>query len=591
MPLEKLRIVGFQAHRDLTVELDPAITTIQGPTDCISGDTVIDDPVDGSSITVYERWRSGQLFYVRSLDLLGREITARACPPKKFGNKPMIRFTTEFGKFKVTAHHLFLDAAGHWIYAGAIGGASSVGAFHLWTNSGNSQLTQQQDARHLRQTIPNYQDYYSSDFYLGGEQLQYGLGTVPKSFPLLGDAHEHIRPLLRSGAAEARFQYTHPYLFDGRRSTSDFSRLLERSVFGELGYPLPESDFAHVCDYYQRRQQSNQGRTPFGIADKQDLSFFPSISCWAPALRVSGNNGSTIIRKIEYLASEPYYDFHVPCFENYIAAGICHHNSGKSSILRALRWLATNRPAGDAFRRADCKTTAVSLRVDGKVISRRRGKKNIYKLNEQIFAAMGNRVPDEIANLLNIGDINFAGQFDAPFWLSDSPGAVSRSLNAIVDLGIIDETLAAVAARLRKAAATVEISRERRAAAKEEREKLSWVPAFCVKLGNLERKESRIAAKHQDCRALRSLIAEVETAETTRQAVSRGNQAGLAAVATGERWATSEYLAAGLRGLIAEIEESEKVASATAWAVRLNEGKFKKQTKGQACPICQKPIQ
>jgi exonuclease SbcC len=261
-------------------------------------------------------------------------------------------------------------------------------------------------------------------------------------------------------------------------------------------------------------------------------------------------------------------------------------DSGKSAILRALKWLATNRPAGDAFRRAGGKFTAVDLRVDGKVISRRKGKKNIYKLDGQVFAAMGNRVPDEIAALLNIGDTNFAGQFDAPFWLADSPGAVSRNLNAIVDLGIIDETLSAVGARLRKAGAAVEVTRERLAAARAERAELAWVPAFVDKLGKLERQAAEIESKRQDCRTLTSLIGDAESAvDTARNAVA-GLSVGRAAVAVGERWAAAVRGAAKLRGLIQDVFESQEnstVATETAGQARL---KFEQQTKGQKCPLC-----
>lgn len=35
---------------------------------------------------------------------------------------------------------------------------------------------------------------------------------------------------------------------------------------------------------------------------------------------------------------EPYYDFHVPVFNNYWAQGIWHHNSGKTSHLQAIIW-------------------------------------------------------------------------------------------------------------------------------------------------------------------------------------------------------------------------------------------------------------
>ena len=46
---------------------------------------------------------------------------------------------------------------------------------------------------------------------------------------------------------------------------------------------------------------------------------------------------------------------------------------GKSAVLRAFRWLATNRPRGDAFIRDGADRVSVKARVDGQNVTRRRG--------------------------------------------------------------------------------------------------------------------------------------------------------------------------------------------------------------------------
>lgn len=124
-------------------------------------------------------------------------------------------------------------------------------------------------------------------------------------------------------------------------------------------------------------------------------------------------------------------------------------DAGKSAVLRALRWLALNRPGGDAFIRDGSRKTKVTLMVDGHRLVRSKGPRNIYRFGDKELVAFGSEPPVEVSRLLNVSAINFACQHDPPFWFSDSAGGVSRRLNEIVNLGAIDTTLARLNASLR----------------------------------------------------------------------------------------------------------------------------------------------
>ena len=119
-------------------------------------------------------------------------------------------------------------------------------------------------------------------------------------------------------------------------------------------------------------------------------------------------------------------------------------DSGKSSIVRALKWLATNRPLGDGFVSWGSKgETAVEVLLDdGVSIMHEPGSYSLIKGKErQDWSAIGTGVPETVTQALNISDLSWAHQMDSPFLLSASPGEVARTLNEVADLDKIDSTL------------------------------------------------------------------------------------------------------------------------------------------------------
>lgn len=117
-------------------------------------------------------------------------------------------------------------------------------------------------------------------------------------------------------------------------------------------------------------------------------------------------------------------------------------DTGKTSIMRALRWLIRNRPSGDAFRSTWGGVTEVEIITNDDSIARWKEKtESGYGLDEQEFKAFGTEVPEEIVNALNINEINLQNQLDAPFLLSNSPGEVAQHFNRVAHLDQIDNGL------------------------------------------------------------------------------------------------------------------------------------------------------
>lgn len=122
-------------------------------------------------------------------------------------------------------------------------------------------------------------------------------------------------------------------------------------------------------------------------------------------------------------------------------------DSGKTAIIRALRWLVWNRPLGDQFRSNCGGDTEAVILLGGELseVKRQRTKTaNMYILEDAIsgamlkFEAIRQDVPEEIQKTLNMNEINLQMQLDAPFLLSNSPGEVGAHFNRIAHLDIID---------------------------------------------------------------------------------------------------------------------------------------------------------
>lgn len=119
-------------------------------------------------------------------------------------------------------------------------------------------------------------------------------------------------------------------------------------------------------------------------------------------------------------------------------------DSGKTAIFRAFKWLMYNRPLGSGFRSNWGGQTKVILQLDDNhAITRwKDDSAQGYIVDKQKLGAIKADVPDEVVKILRMTDINFQQQFDHPFLLDESPGAVAAHFNRISKLESIDRTIA-----------------------------------------------------------------------------------------------------------------------------------------------------
>ena len=134
---------------------------------------------------------------------------------------------------------------------------------------------------------------------------------------------------------------------------------------------------------------------------------------------------------------------------------------GKSSILRALRKLVRDIPAGKDFINKDASVMKISLTIiddEGQqsvIVRQVTPSKNLYYLDDQEFGGFGREIPEEVQQALEMFivelensekiDLHFFDQHDTPFMVAKgSAGTRSKLLGRISGLHVLDRGIIAV---------------------------------------------------------------------------------------------------------------------------------------------------
>lgn len=188
-------------------------------------------------------------------------------------------------------------------------------------------------------------------------------------------------------------------------------------------------------------------------------------------------------------------------------------DSGKTAILRALRFVVWNRPSGNDFRSHWAEQTSVKIDV-GDVITRlKKDKKNLYYLNDREYTAFGADVPEEIQNSLNIGDINLQKQLDQPFLLTASPGEVAHHFNKVANLDLIGEAERKISSWLRKERGNLNSCKDQLKRHREDLAQYKDLHKMEVALEVLEDLQETIETEWKRKQKLESLISDIQQVE------------------------------------------------------------------------------
>ncbi len=270
-------------------------------------------------------------------------------------------------------------------------------------------------------------------------------------------------------------------------------------------------------------------------------------------------------------------------FDPQVTSIVGSSDRGKSATLRALRWVVENRPSGDAFIRHGKKHVSVTLKVDGAKVVRSKGKENLYQINGKRLKSFVQSVPTEVSNLIKMGAVNFQLQHDAPFWFSDAPGQVSRNLNAIVDLSVMDTTLSNLATGVRQARDRIVVLKEEKDSAKERVVELRGAVAAKRDLKPLICAKDRLDSLKEKAHLLdKAVLRASEAKGRLGQPPPR-----IDALSVKEK-ALSKLSGrlSRLLSLVRQLETSKSRIRMHKKAYKEAHTQFHQQTKGRSCPTC-----
>lgn len=187
-------------------------------------------------------------------------------------------------------------------------------------------------------------------------------------------------------------------------------------------------------------------------------------------------------------------------------------DSGKSAIIRGIKWALYNEPAGDYFIREGEKDCRVTLEFnDNTILKRYRSKsRNSYILinkngEEMKFEGFGSYIPTEIVDSIGIkkiyldsdesNAINIGEQLDGAFLLSEKTSTRASAIGRLVGVNIIDDALREVLKDTRGLNISKKALEESSTKISNELSSFDHLDALKIKLNKLVELKSNIKSK------------------------------------------------------------------------------------------------
>ena len=200
-------------------------------------------------------------------------------------------------------------------------------------------------------------------------------------------------------------------------------------------------------------------------------------------------------------------------------------DAGKSSIIKALTWLFTNRPSGDDFKNWDAplKESVVVECLLGKdrISLTREDNKNSYIINGgKPLSAIKTDVPQEVSDILNISEYNIQGQHDTYFLLKDTPGVRAQKLNELVGMDVIDTLYKNIGSKIRELNSNIVYLKETHTKTEEDLKKYKNLPEIEKLVSSIEKKHAEASAFETTVTYIKEKLSQLEEIKIKRETLA-----------------------------------------------------------------------
>lgn len=242
-------------------------------------------------------------------------------------------------------------------------------------------------------------------------------------------------------------------------------------------------------------------------------------------------------------------------------------DSGKTSVLRGLRWVVQNRPRGTGMIRKGTEEAKVAVETGtgDRIIRSRTKSKNRYELNGEPLEAMGSDVPEPVQEALPLGPLNLASQLEPHFLVLLSPGQIAGVINDALHLEDAKAVADRLASRVRQTRGEISRTEEVVEAAESRFSAYSGLDTYREGVDRLEGLQTAAEATRRELEGLDDLLDGIDATDKLLTAASVPQDAAEAvsdAEAALEALRAVETELGALRGVMGQLEQLDQAEAA-----------------------------